>query len=66
MAPELASIKRTQEMLGEISRQTVYNLVERGDLRRVNLGRRAFITGESIEHLLCVLKRDGRRGDDDE
>lgn len=52
MMPELNAISDTQQILGGVSRQTVYNLIAAGDLRRVNLGRRAFITGESIEALL--------------
>ena len=63
MAPELASIQKAQELLGEVSRQTIYNLVAGGQLHRVNLGRRAFITGESIDELLATIK-GGRLGRD--
>ena len=47
MKPEIESIALTQERLGGVSRQTVYNLIAAGRLHRVNLGRRAFITAES-------------------
>jgi len=50
--PELVAIRATQELLGGVSRQTIYNLIANGELHRVNLGRRAFITGASIEALL--------------
>lgn len=56
MAPELASITLTQALLGQVSRQTVYNLIADGRLHRVNLGRRAFITGSSIDRLIAEMK----------
>jgi hypothetical protein len=56
MAPEIASIRTTQELLGGVSRQTVYNLVNTGRLRKVNLGRRAFITMDSVSTLLSDMK----------
>ena len=34
--------------LGGVSRPTVYALVNRGELVKVNIGRRGFITGESL------------------
>lgn len=55
MTPELNPIPQTQERLGGVSRQTVYNLIAEGRLVRVNLGRRAFITGASIDALLEEL-----------
>jgi hypothetical protein len=38
--------------LGGVSRSTVYNLIDSGDLKRVNIGHRAFITAESIRAYL--------------
>ena len=55
MSMELNSIARAQGELGGVSRQTVYNLIAEGRLKRVNLGRRAFITGASIEELKASL-----------
>jgi hypothetical protein len=55
MTPELNSIPKTQERLGGVSRQHVYNLIAAGRLQRVNLGRRAFITTASIDALLRDL-----------
>ncbi|MDT5370199.1 MAG: hypothetical protein QOC62_4630 [Mycobacterium sp.] len=34
--------------LGGVSRTTVYDLVNRGELVKVNIGRRGFITAESL------------------
>jgi predicted DNA-binding transcriptional regulator AlpA len=34
--------------LGGVSRTTVYDLVNRAELVKVNIGRRGFITGESL------------------
>jgi predicted site-specific integrase-resolvase len=53
---DLQAIEKTCDLLGGISRQTVYNLIRTGRLRKVNLGRRAFITTESINSLLVDLK----------
>jgi len=44
----LIPIPDAQTDLGGISRPTVYNLVNRGELVKVNIGRRGFITAESI------------------
>jgi hypothetical protein len=34
--------------LGGVSRTTVYDLANQGELVKVNIGRRGFITGESL------------------
>ncbi len=44
-----------KDRLGGISRSTLYALISEGELRRVNIGRRAFITGESIDNYLKGL-----------
>lgn len=44
----LVPIPDTCTRLGGISRTTVYELIDRGDLVKVNIGRRGFITAESI------------------
>lgn len=36
------------EMLGGISRGTVYNLIDAGQLERVSIGSRAFVTRASV------------------
>jgi len=56
MASELASIAMTQELLGGVSRQMVYNLIETGRLQRVKLGGRAFLTRASVDQLVAELK----------
>lgn len=37
------------DRLGGIGRTTLYKLIDDGALVRVNIGRRAFVTGESID-----------------
>jgi site-specific recombinase XerD len=41
-------IKAVADKLGGVSRTTVYDLVNRRELVKVNIGRRGFITGESL------------------
>jgi predicted DNA-binding transcriptional regulator AlpA len=42
------SIPKTQATLGGLSRSAIYELIARGDLVRVKIGRRSFITEQSI------------------
>ncbi len=44
----LVPISDTCTRLGGISRTTVYELINRGELVKVNIGTRGFITAESI------------------
>lgn len=44
----LNSITQTREKLGGLSRSTIYELISRGDLRVVKIGRRSFIPEESL------------------
>ncbi len=44
----LIPIPTACEELGGVSRPTIYALVNRGELVKVNIGRRGFITGESL------------------
>ena len=45
----LVSIQEAREKwLGGIGRTTTYELIDRGELVRVNIGRRAFITATSL------------------
>jgi hypothetical protein len=44
----LIPIQRTCSALGDVSRTTVYDLVNRGELVKVNIGRRGFITAKSL------------------
>lgn len=39
----------TRERLGGVSRTTVYELIKRGELIHVNVGRRGFVTAASID-----------------
>ncbi|MCV7100918.1 MULTISPECIES: helix-turn-helix domain-containing protein [Mycobacterium] len=47
-ARRLVSIPDAREILGGIGHTTIYDLIKRGELVKVNIGRRGFITTESI------------------
>ena len=57
----LVSLRDTQYTLGGIGRTTVYDLVDKKELVKVNVGRRMFITADSIDGYLnrLVEGRDG-------
>jgi len=46
--PLLVPVPDTCTQLGGVSRTTVYGLVNQGHLVKVNIGRRGFITAESL------------------
>ncbi len=54
----LVSIEDTQQELGGISRTTLYRLIEEGHLIRARIGRRAFITGDSIAAFIASICDD--------
>ena len=45
-------ISEVQILLGGISRSHVYDLIDRGELRRVKLGRRALIPASEIDRII--------------
>ncbi len=49
------SFPQAQAQLGGISRAHAYNLINRGDLELVKLGRKSLITGRSISKLKARL-----------
>lgn len=53
----LVPIADTCAQLGGISRTTVYELVSMGQLVKVNIGRRGFITAESINAYVTALSQ---------
>jgi len=52
----LVSIEEARGKLGNISRTTVYQLINDGELTKVNIGTRGFITAESIASYVQRLK----------
>jgi hypothetical protein len=51
LSPELkrlVSILEAREILGGIGHTTLYDLIKRGELLKVNIGRRGFVTSESL------------------
>jgi predicted DNA-binding transcriptional regulator AlpA len=53
----LVPITDTCGRLGGISRTTVYELINRGELVKVNIGARGFVTAESIAAYVGRLTR---------
>jgi len=47
--PLLYSIPEGRKRLGGLGTTTIYDLIKRGELEKVNIGRRGFITAASIE-----------------
>jgi hypothetical protein len=54
--PLLASMPDARRLLGGISNTRIYGLVNEDELVKVNIGRRGFITMESIDDYLARLK----------
>ena len=54
-APLLVSIPEARDKLGGIGHTTVYDLVNRGLLTKVNIGRRGFITARSLTDYVNAL-----------
>jgi predicted DNA-binding transcriptional regulator AlpA len=52
---KLASFMQTRKDLGGISKAMVYRLIDAKKLRRVHIGRRAFITNSSIQAYIAEL-----------
>jgi predicted DNA-binding transcriptional regulator AlpA len=57
--PPLVAMPEVPSYLGKISRSNVYKLVDAGELTRVHIGSRAFITGESITAFLSKVLSSG-------
>jgi hypothetical protein len=49
IAKRLVSIPEARQALGGIGHSTIYELVNRGEIVKVNIGRRGFITAESLD-----------------
>lgn len=54
----LVPIEDAQIELGGISRTTLYKLLEEGHLVRARIGRRAFITGDSIAAYIAHITQE--------
>ncbi len=51
----LVPMPASQEVLGGIGRTKLYELVSEGEITKVNIGSRSFITAESLEKYLDRL-----------
>jgi hypothetical protein len=58
-AKRLVPIPETRQVLGGIGHTTVYALVKSGEIVKVNIGRRGFITSESLEAYMDRLSAAG-------
>jgi hypothetical protein len=58
----LVPVPEARRTLGEIGHTTIYDLVNRGEIVKVNIGRRSFITSESLEAYLDRLTAASRIG----
>lgn len=54
----LVPIEDAQNELGGIGRTTLYRLIEEGHLARARIGRRAFITGDSLAAYIVSITED--------
>lgn len=61
--PALVPIAEVPRYLGHVSRSKVYELVASGELIRVRIGSRAFVSGESIAAFLKRVLASGHIGD---
>lgn len=59
------SIEEAQVLLGGISRDTIYGLRARGELRFVKVGRRSLIPAEDIRRIVTSTHDDPRSCPDD-
>lgn len=55
----LVPIEDAQRELGGIGRTTLYELIDQGHLVRCRIGRRAFITGDSIAAFISSITTKG-------
>ena len=61
MINKLLPIPEVCAILGGIARTTVYQLLEDEELVRVKIGRRAFITSDSVEGYMAKIVGEGTR-----
>lgn len=54
----LVSIPEARQVLGGIGHTTVYELIKKGEIDKVNIGRRGFVTSESLEAYMDRLSAD--------
>lgn len=55
MTPELISIRKAQETLGDVGRTKIYELIKQGHLTKVSIGTRSLIVRESISAYITWL-----------
>jgi hypothetical protein len=63
VAKRLVPIPEARHILGDIGNTTIYELVKRAEIVKVNIGRRGFITSESLAAYMDRLSAMGDGGD---
>jgi hypothetical protein len=59
----LVPIPEARQLLGGIGHTTVYELIKRDEITKVNIGRRGFITSESLEAYMDRLSATSIKGE---
>jgi hypothetical protein len=62
----LVSIPDTRRVLGGIGQTMVYELIKQGEIVKVNIGSRGFVTSESLDAYLDRLSGSVAESDTDE
>jgi predicted DNA-binding transcriptional regulator AlpA len=55
----LVSIREARHLLGDIGHTTIYELIKRREITKVNIGRRGFITSGSLDAYIDRLSQEG-------
>jgi excisionase family DNA binding protein len=58
----LVPIPEARQVLGGIGHSTIYEMIDRGEITRVHVGRRALITSESLAAYIDRLARASAGG----
>lgn len=54
----LLSTDAAQHRLGDVGRTTLYRLIRDGELSKVNIGRRVFVTADSVSRYIDRIQQD--------
>lgn len=60
MTRTLYPIPEARERLGGIGNTTIYRLINDGHITKVNIGRRGFITAESLDSYVASLTEEAK------
>lgn len=60
MTRTLYPIPEARERLGGIGHSTIYRLINEGRITKVNIGRRGFVTAESLDAYVASLTEEAK------